>query len=110
MRARPPYHERRQSAGTYRIRDRWLWGSLQIAKNQMRKNKKSRPAKKAAGPLKRRLAHKNSATRTAVKANHVELPRDEAPPTQVASPLVFWSALPFAMMRIWLGARNTARA
>lgn len=85
----------------------------------MAQAKKPRPkelAKKAVrSPARRRQARKKSAPPTvATTAKHVELPLVVAPPTQVepptqiASPLIFWPALPIAMLRMWLGPRDTA--
>jgi len=84
----------------------------------MRKAKNPRPkesAKKAGrSTARRRQAHTKSAPRTAATtAKHIELPVVVAPtqaksPTRMASPLIFWPALPIAMMRMWLGPRATA--
>jgi hypothetical protein len=84
---------------------------------QMRKTKKSRPTKKVVKSIaKRRQGRKMSAAPTIATApKRVELPFVKAAPTQVtpttqkASPLMFWQALPIAMMRMWLGPRVTGR-
>jgi len=84
---------------------------IQKWQDQMRQIKKTRPAKKAVGPIKRPRADKASASPTvAAKAKQVELSSVETPPKQVTSPLVFWPALSFAMMRMWLGWRRDSGA
>ena len=75
----------------------------------MRKIKKTRSAKKVGRPIKRPRALKtNTSPTAAAKTKQVELSPVEAPPRQVTFPLVFWPALPFAMMRMWFGSENTA--
>ena len=78
----------------------------------MRKRKKlGKASSKKATPhqVKRRQTHKKSASSAVTaQAKHVDLPLVVAPPTQVVSPLIFWPALPIAMMRMWLGPRSSA--
>jgi hypothetical protein len=74
----------------------------------MRNGKKlhSKESAKKTGGSTPRQAHKKSAPQTAAAtAKHVELPV-VAPPAPIASPLLFWPAVPFAMMRMWLGPRT----
>ena len=60
------------------------------------------------------MRKKSAPKAAATTAKHAELPVVVAPPTQVepptriASSLMFWPALPIAMMRMWLGPRETA--
>jgi hypothetical protein len=81
----------------------------------MRKTKKARPAKKA---VKQVAKHRASPKKHASSPSYLPLPRVVAPPMQPEprareasqSPLMFWSALPFAMMRMFLAPlEHTAR-
>ena len=73
----------------------------------MRKAKKARPAKKA---VKQVVKHRPSPKKQASSASYIPLPGVTAPPMQPepptqrasSSPLMFWLALPFAMMRVFL--------
>ena len=78
----------------------------------MRKRKKPRTKgssnKDTPLKVKRRQARKKSAPSVVAAPADVELPLVVAPPTHAVSPLVFWPALPIAMMRMWLGPRSSA--
>ena len=94
---------------------------LQTLILKMRHGKKLRTngsAKNAAQlTARRRQARKrNAAPRTPnspkiieFTASKTDLPVVKAPPSQTVSPLpfLFWPAFPIAMMRMWLGPRNT---
>lgn len=80
----------------------------------MRKTKTKRPAKKVVRSNVKRAAKRAAPTQTtavAVKLPYVEAPATqviialEAPQRQPFSPLTMWSAFPFALMRMVLGAR-----
>ena len=73
----------------------------------MPKTKKARSAKKA---VKQVAKPKPSPKKQASSAAYIPLPKVTAPPMQAepptqeasSSPLMFWSAVPFAMMRMFL--------
>ena len=86
----------------------------------MRRTKTKRLAKKLVRVRSTVKRSRKSAARTQTTAMAVKLPFVEAPATQViialeepqrrsVSPLVVWSALPFALMRMMLGTRHAAR-
>jgi hypothetical protein len=76
------------------------------AKNAARLTARRRQARKRNAALKTpqepKIVKKSVASNTG-------LPVVKAPPSQIVSPLpfLFWPAFPIAMMRLWLGPRNT---
>ncbi len=76
-------------------------------KPRLSKPRVTASAKKASRTTKRRK--KRDAPRIASPATPLHKPLVEAPRTQVAltQPTFFWPAFPIAMMRMWLGPRDT---
>jgi hypothetical protein len=79
----------------------------------MRKRNKrsSGPAKQAAHlNVGRRQGPKKNAAPKTPNVPKLELPIVEAPPSQQVTPrqpLPYWAAIPIAMMRLWLGSRDS---
>jgi len=79
----------------------------------MRKKNKSRPAKKAVKTAKPQTRKKKAAPTVGTKAHPLvlaETPIEQAAEMESASrrsPLQFWTAIPFAMMRMMFGPRST---
>ena len=92
--------------------------SRRVLEKIVRKYKTKRPAKKVFRSTAKR-AHKSPALTGKNTAMAVKLPFVQAPPTQViialeepktrpVSPMMMWSAFPFALMRMVLGTRHSA--
>jgi hypothetical protein len=77
----------------------------------MRKAKNPRPktpVKKAGRASAMPRRKKATAAKHAERPVAVTPPAQVAPPARMASPLMLWPALPFAMLRLWLGPRDAA--